>query len=137
MYKTGIIGCGKVAHLHAKALQNLGESDFVAVWSRSASSAEKFADEYKVKSYRDIGQMVTEQKLDLVIVCTPHPFHKDPANEAVKAGANVLVEKPLASSLQDCDSMIETAANNKKKLGVISQRRWYTPVIRVKEAIVK
>jgi predicted dehydrogenase len=137
MYKTGIIGCGKVAHLHAKALQNLGESDFVAVWSRSASSAEKFADEYKVKSYKDIGQMVTDQKLDLVIVCTPHPFHKDPANEAVKAGANVLVEKPLASSLQDCDSMIETAANNKKKLGVISQRRWYAPVIRVKEAIVK
>jgi len=135
MYKTGIIGCGKVAHLHAKALQNIKGSDFVAVWSRSASSAEKFADQYGVKAYSKIEQMVADQNLDLVIVCTPHPFHKDPTNEAVISGSNVLVEKPLASSLADCDSMIETAAKYEKKLGVISQRRWYAPVARVKQAI--
>jgi len=135
MYRTGIAGCGKVAHLHAKALKNLEISDFVAVWSRTPSSASKFADQYGVKPYDNIAQMVKEQKLDLVIICTPHPFHKDPACEALKAGAHVLVEKPLASSLQDCDSMIEAADKNKKKLGVISQRRWYEPVMRIKKAI--
>ena len=135
MLKTGIIGCGKVAHLHAKALQNLAESDFVAVWSRTPSTAEKFSEQYGVKPYRDISQMVRQEALDLVIICTPHPFHRDPTNQAMEAGANVLVEKPLASSLDDCDSMIETAEKCGKSLGVISQRRWYAPVMRVKQAI--
>ena len=135
MFKTGIIGCGKVAHLHAKALQNLEKSDFIAVWSRTPSTAEKFSVQYGVKPYSDISSMVKEEALDLVIVCTPHPFHKDPTNQAMEAGANVLVEKPLASSLEDCDSMIGTAEKFNKILGVISQRRWYAPVIRVKEAI--
>jgi predicted dehydrogenase len=81
--------------------------------------------------------MVKDEQLEIVIICTPHPFHKDPTNEALAAGANVLVEKPLASSLSDCDSMITTARSYDKKLGVISQRRWYTPVIRVKQAIDK
>lgn len=135
VYKTGIIGCGKVAHLHAQALQNLENSQFTAVWSRSATSAQKFAQQYGVKAYPLIREMVEKEKLDLVIICTPHPFHREPSNEALEAGAHVLVEKPLASSLQDCDSMIETAGLYGRKLGVISQRRWYEPVIRAKEAI--
>ena len=137
MYKTGIIGCGKVAHLHAKAMKNLKNSEFVAVWSRTPASAEGFANKYNVKAYPDISRMIKDENLDLVIVCTPHPFHKDPTNEALIAGAHVLVEKPLASSLSDCDSMIDTANKYQRKLGVISQRRWYTPVIRVREAIEK
>jgi predicted dehydrogenase len=135
MFRTGIIGCGKVAHLHAKALQNLKNSEFVAVWSRTPFSAEKFAGQYDVRAYNNITEMVRENKLDLVIVCTPHPFHKDPTNEAFSAGANILVEKPLASSLSDCDSMIASAVKYDKRLGVISQRRWYAPALRVKQAI--
>ena len=79
--------------------------------------------------------MVKENNIDLVIVCTPHPFHKQPAVEAASAGANVLVEKPLAADLSDCDEIIEACRKNNVKLGVISQRRWYEPVKRVKEAI--
>jgi predicted dehydrogenase len=135
MFKTGIIGCGKVAHLHAKALQNLQESDFRAVWSRTYSTAEKFSTQYGVKPYADISSMIKKESIDLVIICTPHPFHRDPANQALEAGAHVLVEKPLASSLEDCDSMIGTAEKYGKTLGVISQRRWYAPAIRVKQAI--
>jgi predicted dehydrogenase len=135
MFKTGIIGCGKVAHLHATALKNLEESEFKAVWSRTPSSAEKFSIQYGVKPYSDISSMIREQALDLVIVCTPHPFHREPTNQALEAGAHVLVEKPLASSLGDCDAMIKTAEKHGRTLGVISQRRWYAPVMRVKEAI--
>jgi predicted dehydrogenase len=79
--------------------------------------------------------MVNENHIDLVIVCTPHPFHKEPAVLAASSGASVLVEKPLASTLLDCDEIISCCEKNKVKLGVISQRRWYTPVLRVKEAI--
>lgn len=135
MIKTGIVGCGKVAHLHAQGLQNLKGSDFRAVFSRTLSKANDFGKQYDVKGYDDITAMVKEENLDLVIICTPHPNHLEPTQEAFKAGAHVLVEKPLASSLEDCDIMIKVAKSHGKKLGVISQRRFYEPVMRVKKAI--
>lgn len=135
MIRTGIVGLGKVAHLHAQALVNLPDSDFRAVRSRSLEKAKAFADQYKVKAYHDISKMVKDEMLDLVIICTPHPNHLEPTAEALQAGAHVLVEKPLASSIQDCDAMIKVAKEQNRKLGVISQRRFYEPVKRVKEAI--
>jgi predicted dehydrogenase len=54
---------------------------------------------------------------------------------AAEAGVHVLVEKPLAASLSDCDAMIEAAARHRVKLGVVSQRRFFEPVARMKAAI--
>jgi UDP-N-acetyl-2-amino-2-deoxyglucuronate dehydrogenase len=130
-----ILGCGKVAHLHAQAIQNLPHARLAAVWSRTAKTAEDFARQYNTSAYHDISDMVVHAKIDLAIVCTPHPFHRDPAVEAAGAGAHVLVEKPLASTLKDCDDMINACKSAGKKLGVISQRRWYAPVMRIKTAI--
>jgi UDP-N-acetyl-2-amino-2-deoxyglucuronate dehydrogenase len=137
VYNISIAGCGKVAHLHARAIQGISNARLAAVWSRRTGSAEDFALRYKTKAYSDISSMVKENNVDLLIVCTPHPYHKQPAVEAALAGANVLVEKPLAASLTDCDEIIEACRKASVKLGVISQRRWYEPVKRVREAIDK
>ena len=135
VYNISIAGCGKVAHLHASAIQGISNARLSAVWSRSPQSAEVFARKYNTKFHSDITAMVKENNIDLTIICTPHPFHKKPAIEAALAGANVLVEKPLAANLNDCDEIIEACRRGGVKLGVISQRRWYEPVKRVKEAI--
>ena len=135
MYRTGIIGCGKVAHLHAKALKHLPDSEFSAVFSRTLDKAKSFGNQYGVKGYDDITKMIEGERLDFVVICTPHPNHLDPTLEALKAGAHVLVEKPLASSLDDCDAMIKASKTHERKLGVVSQRRFYEPVQRVKKAI--
>jgi len=135
VYNVSIAGCGKVAHLHAKALQSMSNARLNSVWSRTLQTAEGFAAKYRTKAYSDLSMMVKENNIDLVIICTPHPFHKQPAVEAARAGANVLVEKPLAADINDCDEIIEACINSKVKLGVISQRRWYEPVRRVKDAI--
>ena len=97
--------------------------------------ADAASDSELVQKFADITSMIGENNTDLVLVCTAHPFHIDPAIEAANAGANVLVEKPLASDLKDCDMMIEACRANNFKLGVISQRRWYELVRRVKDAI--
>lgn len=133
--KTGIIGCGKVGHLHARALTNASNSSFAAVYSRSEDKRLEFAEKYKVKAYADIGEMVIREKLDVAVVCTPHPAHRSCTVEALNAGANVLVEKPLAANLSDCDAMISSAITNNKKLGVVSQRRFYLPCQRLYKAI--
>jgi len=135
-YQLAIIGCGKVAHLHAKAIGNLPNATLTAVWSRTPESAENFKKTYGAKPYGDIQSMIRENSIDLVIVCNPHPFHKDAAVEAARAGAHVLVEKPLASTLDDCDAIIHACRIAGVRLGVISQRRWYAPVQRVHQAIV-
>ncbi len=135
LFNIAILGCGKVAHLHAKAIQNLPNAKLAAVWSRTLESAEKFADHYQTSAYTEIGEMVKKAAIDLAIVCTPHPFHLEPTIEAANAGAHVLVEKPLASTLEDCDAMITACNESDVKLGVISQRRWYAPVMRVKQAL--
>jgi predicted dehydrogenase len=134
-YNISIAGCGKVAHLHARAILNIQGARLAGVWSRSEESAARFASQYNTKAYSGIKEMVHKNHTDLVIVCTPHPFHRQPATEAAAAGANVLVEKPLAADLGDCDAIINACREFGVKLGVISQRRWYSPVLRVRKAI--
>ena len=133
--KTGIIGCGKVAHIHAKALQNIKESEFMAVYSRTPEKGNKFADQYGVKAYTDISEMISDTGIEAVVVGTPHPAHAETTLPAINSGAHVLVEKPLASSLEDCDLMIKAARRTNVKLSVISQRRFYAPAQRIKNAI--
>jgi UDP-N-acetyl-2-amino-2-deoxyglucuronate dehydrogenase len=134
-FNIAILGCGKVAHLHAKAVQNLKNTRLAGVWSRTPKTAIMFAAQYGTTFYAEIKDLVKREKIDLVIVCTPHPFHLEPVLEAAKAGASILVEKPLASTLEDSDKIIEVCKNAGVKLGVISQRRWYEPVKRVIDAI--
>jgi UDP-N-acetyl-2-amino-2-deoxyglucuronate dehydrogenase len=133
--RTGIVGCGKVGELLANALNKIESSDFLAVCDNDEKRARTFAEKYGTKAYTDTGDMVTSEKLDVVVIGTPHPVHKVPALAALQAGAHVLVEKPLASSLEDCDAMINMAAKCNKQLGMISQRRFYAPCLRIREAI--
>jgi len=103
--RTAIVGCGKVADLHAAAFVNLKESHFTAVCDTDKQRSDNLAAKYGVKGYTDVAEMVTKEKIDVVNVCTPHPVHRDPTIAAMEGGAHVLIEKPFASSLEDCDAM--------------------------------
>lgn len=133
--RTAIVGCGKVGHTHAGALSVLPQSEFVAVCDANLERAQQFAQQYGVKAYSDVAEMVQAEKVQAVMVCTPHPLHANPAISAMQNGAHVLVEKPLASTLQDCDAMINASDEAGVKLGIVSQRRLYEPAARVKRAI--
>ncbi len=131
--KIGLIGLGKVAHLHARALQSVARADFIAVCGRDAQRTQQFAAEYGVRNFTDLSAMLAE--IDCLIVCAPHPAHAAITVAAARAGVHVLVEKPLAASLKDCDLMIAAAREHQVKLGTISQRRFYAPCQRIKAAI--
>jgi UDP-N-acetyl-2-amino-2-deoxyglucuronate dehydrogenase len=134
--RVAIIGCGKVAHLHAKAVQQIKDCSLTAVQSRNPVKAKEFADKYGAKPYEVITDMILNEKIDVTIVCTPHPEHKAPAIAALESGSHVLVEKPLAVTLADCDAMISTAEKHKRTLGVVSQRRYSAAAMRMKQAIM-
>jgi len=132
--KTAVIGYGKVAHIHAEALASIPESEFVAVCGRDAGKARAFAEPYGAKPFTDVEEMVGAG-VQAVVVATPHPAHASVTTAALRAGAHAIVEKPLASSLGDCDAMIAAAREGGRTLAMISQRRLYAPVQRVRQAI--
>ncbi len=133
--RTGLIGCGKVADLHAAALASLPESQFTAVSGSTPERGSRFAAKYNVRGFGDVERMLDESGVEAVCICTPHPGHADPAVAAARRGVHVLVEKPLASSLVDCDRMITAARETGVTLGVVSQRRFYAPCQRIRTAI--
>jgi UDP-N-acetyl-2-amino-2-deoxyglucuronate dehydrogenase len=133
--KTAIIGTGKVAHIFAAALKSLPESDFIAVASRTPERARQFADQYAAKSYDTVEQMIRDSGVEAVCICTPHPQHADPAIACINAGIHVLVEKPLASTVEDCDRIIDVARQHNVTVGTVSQRRFYAPSQRIRTAI--
>lgn len=133
--RTGIVGCGKVADFHAGALHNLPVSAFAAVCDSDVNRAQALADRYHVKAYGDIEEMIRAEKLQMICICTPHPLHARLAVRAADLGCHVLIEKPLAVSLEDCDRMIEAGDRNHVTIGTIVQRRFYRPCMRMKEAI--
>lgn len=133
--RTALIGCGKVGLTHATALASLPRSELVAVCDRTAAGAEAFAARFGVAAYTDLATMLREARVEAVSVCTPHPLHADAIEVAAAHGVHAIVEKPLAATLADCDRSIDACAAAGVWLGVISQRRWYPPIVRMRAAI--
>jgi UDP-N-acetyl-2-amino-2-deoxyglucuronate dehydrogenase len=134
--RTAIVGCGKVGHLHAAALRSLPQSEFVAVCGRSPEKAQAFAQQYGVAGYTDLPEMIAKSGVEVVCICTPHPEHAAPTIAAAQRGVHVLVEKPLAASLADCDAMLAVARSGGAVVGTVCQRRFYPPCQRIHRAIV-
>jgi predicted dehydrogenase len=133
--RTAVVGCGKIGTVHADALSSLVQSELVAVCDASPDRAESFGERYSVPAYSDLIEMVVQAKVEAVAVCTPHPVHADAVEVLAPRGVHCLVEKPLAIDLAGCDRIIETCRRAGAKLGVMSQRRWYPPHVRMRRAI--
>src|SRR5688572_29747983 len=107
--RVALVGCGKVAGIHAEALAALPEAEFVAACDVSAERAAQFGAKHRVKPFTDLAMMLREASPEAIIIGTPHPLHAEAAIRAAEAGVHVLVEKPLAANLADCDAMLAAA----------------------------
>lgn len=133
--RYGLAGYGKVAHLHAQGLKESDHGVLVSVTGRNTQRRDSFAAQWNIASRGSIEEMVRLDQVDAVIVVTPHPRHRDDSLEAFAAGAHVIVEKPMALTVAQCDEMVASAASARRKLSVVSQRRWYPSSRRIRDAI--
>lgn len=133
--KTAIIGCGKVGHFHAMAYKKIENCELAAAFNVRIERAKLFAAQYDIPAYDCMEQMVKETGVTSVSICTPHPAHKELAIEAARLGLHIAVEKPLASSLTDCDAILSAVKKAGVKGTTICQRRFYPASTRVHEAI--
>ena len=133
--RVALVGCGKVAQVHVAALRSLPDAELVAACDALPDRATAFAAQHQIRPFTDVATMLREAKPQAVIIGTPHPMHAEPAILAAEAGVHILVEKPFAANLADCDVMLAAAQKSGVTLGVISQRRFCPAVRRMKDAI--
>ncbi len=138
MLKVAIIGAGAISSAHMEAyLQFPDRCQIVAVCDIYPEKAEKKAKEFNLDAtiYDDHTKMLNREDIDLVSVCTPPYTHSEITINFLDSGKNVLVEKPMASSLEECDAMNAAAERNNKMLSVISQNRFRTPMMKLKSVL--
>lgn len=138
MLKVAIIGAGAISSAHMEAyLQFPERCQIVALCDIYPEKAEKKAKEFNldVAIYDDHTKMLEREDIDLVSVCTPPYTHSEITINFLDSGKNVLVEKPMASSLEECDAMNAAAERNHKMLSVISQNRFRTPMMKLKRVL--
>lgn len=113
--KVGIIGSRFAASLHARAYQKCPDANIVA--ASAIDNLENFCKQYKIpKAYSDYREMLEKENIQMVSVCVPNYLHSEVVFAAANAGKHIVCEKPLATTLEDADKMIEVCRDNKVKL---------------------
>ncbi len=123
--RIAIIGCGSIGACHANAYRNLGDRvELVACCDLIEERAKRYSENYGFKKYyTDMHKMLTECELDAVSVCTWNAAHKDCTIAALRAGANVICEKPMAMNTAEAEEMKAEADKAGKLLMIGFVRR--------------
>lgn len=136
MIKVGIIGCGRITQRrHAPELAAHPNVELAAYYNRSRSRAEALAKQYGGKVYDTIDELLLDPEIDAVCVCIANNAHAEVSMKALNAGKHVLVEKPMATTVEECEAMLEAAERNGRFLMVAQNQRFNTGHIRAKELI--
>jgi UDP-N-acetyl-2-amino-2-deoxyglucuronate dehydrogenase len=135
MINVAVIGTGSISSAHIKAYQQFSERcKIVAFCDIYPEKVERAVSDFNldVDIFSDYHEMLNRTDIDLVSICTPPYTHAEIAIAFLNAGKHVLVEKPMASSLEECDAMNRAQQNSGKILSVISQNRFTNPMMKLK-----
>lgn len=129
MIRLGIIGCGRIVEVgHAKAWQSLADQvQVVAIADPTPERLEKIGEMLGVPKdarYRDYHDMLRNEKLDLVDIALPHFLHEEAAEAAAKAGVNIILEKPMATTLAEVDNMRDAIKNAGVQFSIIHNYKY-------------
>ncbi|OXS73422.1 Gfo/Idh/MocA family protein [Domibacillus enclensis] len=123
--KVGVIGCGSIAkHRHIPEHAANENVEIVAFCDIVEERAQEYADQYNAKAYTSFEELLKNEEVDAVSVCTPNSLHAPISIAALNAGKHVLCEKPMATSAEEADAMIAAAEKNGKKLMIAHNQRF-------------
>ncbi|SDO10390.1 Predicted dehydrogenase [Paenibacillus sp. yr247] len=134
--KVAVVGCGSISkHRHIPEYAWNSNVELVAFVDPILKRAEHYAQLHGGKAYSSYTEMLKQEKVDAVSVCTPNFLHAEAAIAAANAGAHVLVEKPMASTAEEATAMIEAAKKNGVFLMVGHNQRLMPPHVKAKEIL--
>lgn len=136
MINVGIIGLGGIARAHARAIAEIDNVSIVAVADLFADKRAQFMDEWSIeKGYKTHTELLRDNNVDVVAITLGHQLHHRLTVDACREGKHVLVEKPMALDLRQCDEMIEMADDNGVKLMVGQTQHFYGTSLKAKEIL--
>jgi UDP-N-acetyl-2-amino-2-deoxyglucuronate dehydrogenase len=135
--KFAIVGCGAIGMRHAAVLTANPQAELVGVFDIDAGKMTTVRERSgrHVVAYEGEEQLLASPDVKVVSICTPHALHAPMAIRAAAAGKHVLVEKPMALTVADANSMVHAAERHGVHLMVVKQNRFNVPVRLTKQAI--
>jgi predicted dehydrogenase len=126
MIRVGIVGAGYIGGVHAQAINYHADKVMVAA-AADIDDARRaaFVAEYGAQGFASLSELLAGSDVDAVLLCLPHDLHCEAAIEAFQAGKHVMIEKPMALSIEECDRISTAAADAGTKLMVAQTRRFY------------
>lgn len=138
--KAVIVGAGFIAtkkHIPA-FLKQKSRVELVALCDLNQSAAEQIARQFGIRTvYRDSIEMLSKEKPDIVDICTPPQTHVAVAVEAMRQGCHVLIEKPMALSVSECDEILNVSRQHDVKVCVGHSDLFYPPFMRARELVAR
>tara|TARA_B100001059_G_C17835823_1_gene588053 strand:- start:4537 stop:5598 length:1062 start_codon:yes stop_codon:yes gene_type:complete len=137
MLNFALVGCGRIAKRHSELLghNQIKGARLAAVCDLVESKAKKIADQFAVSHYTDMHEMLQSEECDVVVVLTESGNHSKNVVELARYGKHIVVEKPMALTLDDADAMIKACDLSGAKLFVVKQNRFNLPVVKLREAL--
>ena len=135
--KICVVGCGRVSKSHLAGMRGISdEVEIIAIVSSDLEKRKSFAQEYAVpKSFASLEEALKDPQIEAVDLCLPNHVHREAAVQSALAGKHVLVEKPMANTVEDCEEMIRAAAEAGVHLMVGQSRRFHDAVFKSKELL--
>jgi len=138
--KVGIIGCGVIFNLNVLGYLNRNDVEITCLSDRKRKNMvkkiQKFNVNPNVKIYRDYKEMLDSESIDILEILLPHHLHCEATVYAAqKEIKGISVQKPMATSIKDCNKMITICKNKKIKLKVFENYTFYPPIVRAKELL--
>lgn len=134
-FKFGIIGCGLISHVHAAAIASLPQATLAGVSDNNRERAEAFAAQYGVRAYENTTKLLEDPDVDVVCICTPSGFHAEGAQEALRHGKHVVLEKPMALTTESAKAVVDCCKQHDRLLSVISQLRFAPSFVYAKQLL--
>jgi predicted dehydrogenase len=134
-YGIGIIGTGRISGAHARAAQNVPNARLAAASEIDEARGRAFGERWGCEVVADYHQLFERDDVDVVALTLPHWLHCPVAIEAAKAGKHVIIEKPMADSVEECDRMIEAARANHVKLFTAHTEEFMAPNVKARQLI--
>lgn len=135
MINVGIVGIGSMGRNHARVLAQMPEVNLAALADVDEATLNQTARMYKANAYSDYRRMLEAEQLDVVTVAVPTSMHLEVTLAAITHGAHVLVEKPLAFSVAECQQMIDAAAARNVRLAVGHIERFNPAILELKRRL--
>lgn len=132
---VGVIGLGAIGQKHCQVLSEIRQANIVAVADINEEVLEQTAKTYKAEAYKDYKKLIQHPGLDAVVVATPDDLHREPCVLAAEAGKHILVEKPIATSEEDAQAIIDAAEKANVKLMVGFTLRFVPHYLKTKAAV--